>query len=1046
MKKIISIVLLQFSFTVLAQTTYYISAPEDLENNTYVAGDVIILANGTYETDARIDFLGNGNSDKPIIFKAETPGGVIFTGGLKMNIGGDYLVVDGFHWLGGYGASNFIQFRNGKDYANYSTIQNCAINGLAIEPDDIADDEAEGSITKHRWIVLYGTYNNVINCSFMNKSSAGALILAEYQYNAETDRCAVVGHMISNNYFYNYEKIDNTLSNSGDSETIRIGTSEYQNVNSNVSVINNYFVEADGENEIITNKSKGNSYINNTFRRCRGSLVLRHGSNATVDGNYFLGEDVDGTGGIRITDSNHNITNNYIQDCITVNDQAKWNNGITFLGGSSNSDVDCTTTSTSNGYQKSENINLSNNTFINTNAPLFYNTDKGSNDPNGIVSNNLIYFTPSNLNLSDVISGNNTTSYSDLGTSLTYTGNAYTGTDLGETNAGFSEEVAIIATPSDEIFIFSGEGSAGKGADLQDYRPTTDAMVGYGIGACFLNNLGENIINGDCVIQTVDTMTLGALPIFSDDSGSNDVTVNANVGWTAVSNDPWISININSATGNAIVTVYVTQNTETSNRAGTVTFSQDPGGNDIVRILNIRQEGADLTDLYNLINYEPGGGQVSIHSFSSDNASDSPPEVAINTLDKINTSESIWAAQDGPVLNGDYKGDGEYIIYDLGNEYNLDLIQFSTTNKSDPFGYQILVSSTGVDVSDFLIVLPTTGDLLFSKTNTMDFNQYEISTTARYVKMLGYGRYNKTGDNRSSAWSTIAEIEFFGTQSLFGAGDNSDLDNDNDGISDDLDQCPNTPQDVTVDINGCEVFNLPQNNFSISVESLSCIGENDGSISISIEDEDLDYTLRLNGEDPIQLNSSDGYQQTLLNLSPGTYQLCFTVEGENGYNQCFDINITEPAPLSVSSKVDKTGKSMSFSLDGSDRYTIVHNGIERVFDVSNPEIELKKGINFIEVKTDKLCLGTYTEEVFISEKVEFFPNPTTDVVFLYIHGLDKTVNLKIIHRDGNIMKTVCEDIKSNRKVQVNLEQYPKGVYLIQAIGETVQKTIKIIRE
>lgn len=242
------------------------------------------------------------------------------------------------------------------------------------------------------------------------------------------------------------------------------------------------------------------------------------------------------------------------------------------------------------------------------------------------------------------------------------------------------------------------------------------------------------------------------------------------------------------------------------------------------------------------------------------------------------------------------------------------------------------------------------------------------------------------------------------------------------------------------------VFNLPQNNFSISVESLSCIGENDGSISITVEDEDLNYTLRVNGDNPVDLNSSQGYQQTLSNLSPGIYQLCFTVEGESGYNQCFDINITEPAPLSASAKVNKSRKSISFSLDGSDRYTIVHNGVERVFDVSNPEIQLKKGVNFIEVKTDKLCQGTYTEEVFISEKVEFYPNPTVDLVNLYIHGKDKTVDLKIVDRDGNIIGTSCSDIQSNRKVQVNLDQYPKGIYLIQARGETVQKTIKIIRE
>ena len=757
--------LLFLTVTTFSQTTYNISDPEDLENNTYTAGDVIILEDGIYNSDERIDFIGNGTAENPIIFRAVSPGGVIFSGGLQMNIGGDYLVVDGFHWKGGYGANNFIQFRNGSDYANHSTIQNCAIDGLALSPDDIADNGTT-SITKHRWIVLYGTYNAVINCSFMNKASAGALILAEYQYNAEGDPCATIGHTISNNYFYKYEKIDNSLSNSGDSETIRIGSSDNQNVNSDVSVSNNYFVEADGENEIITNKSKGNRFTNNTFRRCRGSLVLRHGSNATVDGNYFLGENIDGTGGIRITDSNHEITNNYIQDCITVEDQAKWNNGITFIGGSANAAVSCTATNTSNGYQKSENLIISNNTIINTNAPLYYNTDKGTTDPTGNVSNNLIYFVAGNANSSDVISGDTTTAYGDLGTSLSYTGNVYTGTSLGETNTGFSEETGIAATTEGEIFTFSGTGSAGKGANLGSYIPLTDDSVGYGIGACFLDHLGANITDGNCTIEIPETLTVSSLQTLPADAGSYEVSVTANVSWTALSNDAWITIDTNSGTGDATVFVSVAANTATSNRSGTVTFTEDPGGGDLVRNLTVTQEGVDLTDLYTLINDVPGGGPVSIHSFSSDNASDSPPEVAVNTLDKVNTSASIWAAQDGAILTGDYRGDGEYIIYDLGTEYNLNLIQFSTTNKSDSFGYQIWVSTTGTATNDFTMLLPTSGDLILTTTNTMDFNQYEITTSARYVKMIGYGRFNSTGDTRTNAWSTIAEIEFFGTETL----------------------------------------------------------------------------------------------------------------------------------------------------------------------------------------------------------------------------------------------------------------------------------------
>ncbi|WP_282134223.1 chondroitinase-B domain-containing protein [Seonamhaeicola maritimus] len=759
------------SVTMFSQDmTYHIDDPLKLEDQTYLPGDVIILANNTYSTNERIDFIGNGTADKPITFRAETPGGVIFNGGLQMNIGGDYVIVEDFHWKGGYGASNFIQFRNGTDYANHSTIQNCVIDGLEIHPDDVADDIANNSITKHRWIVLYGTYNTVINCSFMNKVSAGALILAEYQYNAEANRCATVGHIISNNYFYKYAKMNSNLSNSGDSETIRIGTSEYQNVNSNVTVSNNYFVEADGENEIITNKSKGNIYTNNTFRKCRGSLVLRHGSDATVDGNYFLGHNVDGTGGIRITDSNHTITNNYIQDCITVVDQAKWNNGITFIGGGSSAAVVCSSTSVSNGYQKSENINVSNNTIINTNAPLYYNEDKGSTDPTGTVSNNLIYFEDNSApRHSDVISGDSASAFDNLGTALTYSGNVYTGTMLGATTTGFSEENAITATPDGEIFTFSGTGSVGKGADMGAYAPTTDEMVGYGIGACFVNHDGDSILDGDCTIEVIESLTVSSLSPLAPEAGSYDVSVVANVSWTAVSNDGWISIDIAAGSGDATVSVTVTENATTTERVGTVTFTQVSGGDNIERTLTVTQNGADLTSLYELINDVAGGGPVSIHSWSQEFNPAKPYENVNKTLDKLNNDDSIWAAEDGAVLGGDYKGDGEYIVYDLGNVYDLDLIQFSTTDKPRPFGFQIWISST-TDPGDFTMVLPTTGDLLLTKTNTNDFNQYEITETARYVKIIGLGRF-EPANNRTSAWSAIAEIEFYGTQNGLSTND-----------------------------------------------------------------------------------------------------------------------------------------------------------------------------------------------------------------------------------------------------------------------------------
>ncbi|MFD1293216.1 chondroitinase-B domain-containing protein [Lutibacter holmesii] len=844
------ITFLLFTQTTFSQTVYYIDDPEKLEDQTYVPGDTIILLNGVYDTDERITFIGDGTEDAPITFRAESPGGVIFTGGLKMNIGGDYVVVDGFHWKGGYGASNFIQFRDGYDYANHSTMQNCAIDGLGVEPDELAEDLADGQISKHRWIVLYGTYNTVINCTFMNKVTSGALILGEYSYNAfpagddgVNESCNVVGHRIMNNYFYNFEKMDDlyaeyggdSLSNAGDCETIRLGTSSYQMVNSNSVVSNNYFVKSDGENEIITNKSKGNTYTNNTFRSCRGSLVLRHGSYGTIEGNYFLGENVDGTGGIRITDSYHSITNNYIQDCTAVINAAKWNNGITFIGGSANNDVACTSDDVSNGYQKTVGITVSNNSIVNTNAPLYYNNDKGSTDPTGSVTNNLIYFADGNQNVSEVISGDVDNAYENLGTALSYSGNVYTGTTLGATNTGFSEDTGITATASGEIFTFSGAN--GKGADMGAYKPTTDDMVGYGIGACFLDFTGSNITDGDCTIEIIESISVGVLSKVSADAGNYDVTVTANVGWTAESNDSWITIDPSEGTGNATVVVSVTENVEKVERTGTVTFTQVPGGDDIVKTLTVNQEAADVTAGLTLINDGTDNDNVVVHSVFHEEITDTKNNIAINSLDKNTGTQwsgnnAIDAADMNPGTNV-----GE-IIYDLGGSFDLQLVDYMATNGKT-YEFQILVSSTTTDDNAF--TNPFGADNLECATEDSEFTHFLLpsaATATKYVKIIGYGQ-----PKRPSTWNTIVEIEFYGTLL------DTEGDDDNDGVMNNVDLCPNTAAGAAVDANGCSADQQDDDNDGVQNGDDICPdtpeGEdvNDSGCSDSQIDDDNDGVM-----------------------------------------------------------------------------------------------------------------------------------------------------------------------------------------------------------
>ncbi|MGS0524918.1 chondroitinase-B domain-containing protein [Zobellia nedashkovskayae] len=114
-------------------------------------------------------------------------------------------------------------------------------------------------------------------------------------------------HQIVNNYFGPRPRKGGPRA-----ETIRIGDSKTRVSPSFTNVSNNYFEACNGEVEIISDKTNFNTFKNNIFYKCEGSLVLRHGSYATVDGNIFIGGDESNFyGGIRIVNTGHWITNNY---------------------------------------------------------------------------------------------------------------------------------------------------------------------------------------------------------------------------------------------------------------------------------------------------------------------------------------------------------------------------------------------------------------------------------------------------------------------------------------------------------------------------------------------------------------------------------------------------------------------------------------------------------------------------------------------------------------------------------------------------------------
>jgi len=272
---------------------YQVSNKAGIEEAVRLAlpGDSIVLMDKVW-SGVDIILTCNGSEDQPIAICPENPGGASLEHGSRLVIAGDYLVVSGFLIRNGNHADNAIRFASGSDYAYHSRLTECVIHDWG--PSDPS--------TKVHWVVVSGGYNRIDHCRFTNMHHRGVTLVVK----AGADQ--VGHHRIDHNYFGNKpEGAGNGY------ESIKMGGGDYSMYALNSVVAENVFYRCDGEVELISNKSWSNSYRHNTFIECMGTITLRFGRECLVEGNYFLGNERKETGGIRITDQDHLIINNYME-------------------------------------------------------------------------------------------------------------------------------------------------------------------------------------------------------------------------------------------------------------------------------------------------------------------------------------------------------------------------------------------------------------------------------------------------------------------------------------------------------------------------------------------------------------------------------------------------------------------------------------------------------------------------------------------------------------------------------------------------------------
>ncbi len=331
-----------------------------------VAGDSIVLANGVWN-DAQLIFKGKGEQGKYIYLTAETPGNVTLEGESCLQLSGEWLYVFGLVFVNGHSPrKTVIDFRtSSKDFAYNCILTNCVIDNFNQQLKTSAD----------HWVGLWGKNNTVEYCYFGGKTNEGTtFVIWPDDINSTNNR-----HFVFRNYFGYRPPLG---VNGG--ESIRIGTSQVCSNNSGSVIEGNYFERCNGEAEIISNKSGGNEFLNNTFFECEGSLTLRHGNRALVAGNWFIGNGKANTGGVRIINEGHQIFNNFFYRLRGE----EFRSAIAIMNAIPNSPP--------SGYAPVKNVIIANNTFIDCTLPWSFCVGAGERNrtiqPESThLINNLVY-------------------------------------------------------------------------------------------------------------------------------------------------------------------------------------------------------------------------------------------------------------------------------------------------------------------------------------------------------------------------------------------------------------------------------------------------------------------------------------------------------------------------------------------------------------------------------------------------------------------------------------------------------------------------------
>ena len=281
-------------------------------------------------------------------------------------------------------------------------------------------------------------------------------------------------------------------------------------------------------------------------------------------------------------------------------------------------------------------------------------------------------------------------------------------------------------------------------------------------------------------------------------------------------------------------------------------------------------------------------------------------------------------------------------------------------------------------------------------------------------------------------------------------------DNDNDGILNEVDNCPNTANADQKDFDNdgfgdvCDPNPIPSDSLNVEYTNETCRNSNNGSLKVSIKGEfDFKFKIEVAGgpsgftHTPELIN---GNVWSLTDLKAGLYIVYLTTEAFPNLKQYFKANITEPADITVVSKVNRDKKQVALDLNGGTKYNVELNGnLITTYD-DNIDLSLSSGINVIKVTTGLDCQGIYEEIIFVSENILLSPNPANESSKLWVGGNDENINMTLFDITGRVIWTRNDNVPYSRSLNVPLSKVKSGLYILKVDSETIKKSIKVIKE